>query len=162
MPACLHARVLGLLGVRTCWRVWVLAGSARLRAWYACVLTCSRTWGACVHTCSRDWRAHVLTSSRVLYACLFYVLACSHVLHACCALDVMCLRTCVLLWHRLSYFLYTWKVKFQKFLCIKISFYLQFYLVLFRISFLFISIKNPLCHLWRSFLQKKKFTTKSL
>ena len=25
MLACLHARVLGLLGVRTCWRVWVLA-----------------------------------------------------------------------------------------------------------------------------------------
>ena len=55
----------------------------------------------CMFACFMCWRAHM----SYMIAVLKYP---------------MCLRSCVLLWHCLSYFLYIWKVKFQNFLYRKI------------------------------------------
>ena len=76
-----------------------------------------------VLTCLACSRAYVFS----MLAC-FYVLMCSHVLHACCAQISNVLSACVLLRHGLSYFLYIWKVNFQKSLYRKISFYSENYL----------------------------------
>ena len=58
-----------------------------------------------------------------------FVSFCAHMFYMPAVLRYLtCLRVCVLLWHRLSYFLCIWKVNFQKSLYRKISFYLKKYL----------------------------------
>ena len=69
MLACLHARVLGLLGVRTCWRVWVLAWLARLRAYMLAYLGCMRAY---VLACLARSRAYFFTC----FVCLFVLCPC--------------------------------------------------------------------------------------
>ena len=92
------------------------------------------------------WRVHFLTCLRVyvfsILAC--FVSLCAHMFHMIAVLKYLtCLCACVLLWHGLSYFLYIWKVNFQK------SFYRNFFFslkVVFRTH-----LEQP----WRNFLWKR-------
>ena len=123
------------------------------------MLACSRAWCASVRTCSHARVLGIPTCLACECALVFGVFTCLCVyvfsMHACfvslCAhvfymLAVLkyltCLRACVLLWHRLSYFLCIWKVNFQKSLYRKISFYSEKYL-------------EPTWNLWRGFLRKR-------
>ena len=113
--------------------------SAKSYASHALMLVCSRAWcasvlaylGACmlgIFTCTRVWcinMLHVCLSK--MLAC--FVFLCAHMFYMLAVLKYLtCLRACVLLWHRLSYFLCIWKVNFQKSLYRKISFYSKKYL----------------------------------
>ena len=105
-----------------CLRACVIACFACPRAW---VLTCSVFLRAYVLACLACLRAHVFACWACLRAHVFRMVACVMPLRARMPymLDLLqyftCLRACVLLRHRLSYFLYIWKVKFQKFLYIE-------------------------------------------
>ena len=105
-----------------CLRACVIACFACPRAW---VLTCSVFLRAYVLACLACLRAHVFACLACLRAHVFRMVAFVMSLRARMPymLDVLqyftCLRACVLLRHRLSYFLYIWKVKFQKFLYIE-------------------------------------------
>ena len=123
---------------------------------YACVLTCLVCYRAStlacllawctymlgVSPCTRGWRVHVLTCYVFsMLACFVFLRA--HMFYMLAVLKYLtCLRACVLLWHPLSYFLYIWKVNFQKSLYRKISFYSEKYL-------------EPTWNLWRGFLRKR-------
>ena len=106
--ACSRAHVLSVLSccVLTCLLGYVLVCLACSRAYVLACLTCSR--------------AHVFGVLKCLWFHVFSMLACFMFL--CALISYMpavlkyltCLCACVLLWHLLSYFLYIWKVKFQK------------------------------------------------
>ena len=81
---CSHASVLGMPTCLACLRALVFG-----------VLTCLRVYEFSMLACPVSLCAHIF----YMHAVLKYG---------------TCLRTCVLLWHRLSYFLCIWKVNFQK------------------------------------------------
>ena len=91
----------------------------------------SCVWPACVLTYLAYFCAHVFGLLRCLRFHVFSVLAslmslCAHMSYMLAVLKYLtCLGARVLLWHRLSYFLYTWKVIFQ----------FQFPLFLYRFFF---------------------------
>ena len=98
-----------MLGVLVCLRAHVLV-----------VLRCSHAHVLGMPTCLACLRAlvfGVFTCLRVyvfsMFAC--FVSLCAHMFYMLAVLKYLtCLRACVLLWHRLSYFLCIWKVNFQK------------------------------------------------
>ena len=108
---CLCAHVFGVL---PCFHARMLA-----------CLMCLHAWRVSMHSC---WRVHVLTCYVFsMLACFVFLRA--HMFYMLAVFKYLtCLRACVLLWHPLSYFLYIWKVNFQKSLYRKISFYSEKYL----------------------------------
>ena len=84
------------------------------------VLTCLHLRILGVFTCLRVYAWTMLACSVSLCADMIYMFVVLKYL--------TCLRACMLLWHRLSYFLCIWKVNFQKSSYRKNSFYSNKYL----------------------------------
>ena len=110
-------------GVLVCLRAHVLGVLPCLRARMLACLAFLHAWRVNVHSCLVCLRAYVFTCLACLLVLWPYVLTCFT-----CLLCSNILHACVLLWHRLPYFLCIWKVNFQKSLYRKFSFYSKKYL----------------------------------
>ena len=104
-----------VLGVLVCLRAHVLGVLAYM-------LECSHARVLGMPTCLACLRALVFGMFTCLRVYVFSMLACfvslcAHIFYMLAALKYLTyLRACMLLWHRLSYFLCIWKVNLQKFL----------------------------------------------
>ena len=109
------------------WRVRVLAC---LLAYVLRLLACLRAYMLTCLMCLRDRAFGTFTC---VHLHVFSMLACFISLHAhmswmfAVIKYLTCLPACVLLWHLLSYFLYIWRIKFEKFLYRTISLYSEKY-----------------------------------